>query len=65
MGGARDSQPVTVLRIGDYDPSGESMFTVLLEDITAFAGEYSGDVEFAQSRSPPSRRVPAICCQHR
>jgi hypothetical protein len=33
---AAAQQPTTVLRIGDYDPSGQSMFAVLIEDIGAF-----------------------------
>ena len=52
---AAGDQPTTVLRIGDYDPSGESMFTVLMEDIGAFAGSYGGDVEFAQVAITPEQ----------
>jgi len=52
---ATSGQPTTVLRIGDYDPSGESMFTVLMEDIGAFAGSYGGDVEFAQVAITPEQ----------
>jgi hypothetical protein len=43
---AREEQPTTVLRIGDYDPSGQSMGIVNAEDIGAFAGELGGDIEF-------------------
>jgi hypothetical protein len=43
---AEPELPTTVLRIGDYDPSGASMFTVLIEDIGAFAEHYGGDVKF-------------------
>ena len=52
---AASDQPTTVLRIGDYDPSGESMFTVLMEDIGAFVGSYGGDVEFAQVAITPEQ----------
>jgi hypothetical protein len=45
---AQESQPTTVLHIGDYDASGETMFDVLLEDIGAFARSYGGDVEFVR-----------------
>ena len=31
-----DGRPAIVLHVGDYDPSGESMFDVLDEDVTAF-----------------------------
>ena len=43
-----EDPPVCVLRVGDYDASGASMHTVLLEDIGAFARHYGGDVEFVQ-----------------
>jgi hypothetical protein len=52
---ASDPQPTTVLRVGDYDASGESMFTVLLEDIGAFAREYGGDVKFVQIAITPEQ----------
>jgi hypothetical protein len=56
-------QPTTVLRVGDYDPSGESMFAVLGEDIPAFAAEYGGDVAFAQiaitAEQARSRNLPS------
>ena len=32
----RDGRPAVVLHVGDWDPSGESMFDVLREDVTAF-----------------------------
>jgi hypothetical protein len=55
--------PVTVLRIGDYDASGQSMHTVLVEDIGAFAQAYGGEVEFAQMAITPeqarARRLPS------
>jgi hypothetical protein len=37
---------VTVLHIGDHDPSGVHVFSSLAEDIEAFANDYGGDVEF-------------------
>jgi hypothetical protein len=60
---AADPQPTTVLRVGDYDASGESMFTVLLEDIGTFARDYGGEVEFVQIAITPeqarSRNLPS------
>jgi hypothetical protein len=47
--------PTTVLRIGDYDPSGETMAAVLLEDIGAFALEFGGDVDFVQVAITPEQ----------
>jgi len=41
-------QPATVLHLGDYDPSGLSIFDSLAEDITAFAEHYGGDVDFVR-----------------
>jgi hypothetical protein len=38
-------QAVTVLHIGDHDPSGISMHTALIEDIIAFGAEYAADIE--------------------
>ena len=32
-----------VLHLGDYDPSGEAMFTALEEDVLAFARHYGGE----------------------
>ena len=56
-------QPVTVLRIGDYDASGASMHIALMEDVIAFAQEYGGDVEFVQVAITPeqarSRNLPS------
>lgn len=39
-------RPVTVLHIGDYDPSGECMFDALSEDSSAFADYYGNRIEF-------------------
>jgi hypothetical protein len=43
---SRLRQPTTVLRIGDYDPSGASMGIAFAEDIGDFAVDYGGDVDF-------------------
>jgi hypothetical protein len=48
-------QPTTVLHIGDYDESGETMFDVLNEDIGAFAANYRGDVEFVRVAVTPDQ----------
>jgi hypothetical protein len=52
---ASQDQPVTVLYIGDYDESGETMFDVLDEDIGAFAAEYGGDVKFVRVAVTPTQ----------
>jgi hypothetical protein len=52
---AYSDTPVTVLRIGDYDPSGQSMLTVLVEDIGALAAAYGGEVEFVQVAITPQQ----------
>ena len=58
---AAAEQPTTVLRIGDYDPSGASMFTVLTEDIGAFAVHYGGDIEFVPvAITPEQARARAL-----
>ena len=62
---AYEDPPVCVLRVGDYDASGASMHTVLLEDVGAFARHYGGDVELSKSRSPLSRLALAGCPQRR
>jgi len=40
--------PITVLHIGDLDPSGEHMYSSLQEDITAFCNDAGGDITFAR-----------------
>jgi hypothetical protein len=40
--------PVTVLHLGDHDPSGVHCFSALAEDVGAFAANYGGDVEFVR-----------------
>jgi hypothetical protein len=41
-------QAVTVLQIGDHDPSGVHVFAHLAEDVAAFPASYQGDVEFVR-----------------
>ena len=45
--------PVTVLHIGDLDPSGGHLYLSLKEDIEAFAGELGGEVEFSRLAVTP------------
>jgi hypothetical protein len=52
---SRGKQPITVLRIGDYDASGQSMHMALSEDIAAFVQHYKGDVEFVQVAITPDQ----------
>jgi hypothetical protein len=52
---SRQEQPTTVLRIGDYDPSGSSMGIVIAEDIGAFVDEFMGDVEFVTIAITPEQ----------
>jgi hypothetical protein len=47
--------PVTVLHIGDYDPSGVHVFSALADDIGAFAHHYGGDVEFVRLAVRPEQ----------
>ena len=42
------AQPFDVLHIGDLDQAGESIFTVVSEDVPAFAGAMRGDVTFTR-----------------
>jgi hypothetical protein len=51
----RADGPVTVLHIGDYDPSGVHVFSALAEDIGAFAHHYGGDVEFVRLAVRPEQ----------
>lgn len=37
------SVPTVLLHIGDYDPSGESIFTALAEDVAAFVNDRGGE----------------------
>jgi hypothetical protein len=47
--------PVHVLRVGDYDASGQAMHFNLLEDIGAFAQSYGGHVTFTQIAITPQQ----------
>jgi hypothetical protein len=48
-------EPVTVLHIGDHDPSGVHCFSSLAEDIAAFAEHYGGDIEFVRLAVTPEQ----------
>jgi hypothetical protein len=48
-------EPVEVLHIGDWDPSGECMFDALAEDIAAFAGDYGNTVAFHRLAVTPEQ----------
>ena len=47
--------PVTVLHIGDHDPSGVHCFSSLSEDVAAFAHHYGGDVQFVRLAVTPEQ----------
>jgi hypothetical protein len=40
-----EGRPTVFLHVGDFDPSGESIFNAMNEDITAFIEDDTGDVE--------------------
>lgn len=46
---------VTVLHIGDHDPSGVHVFSSLAEDIEAFAADYGATVEFVRLAVTPEQ----------
>jgi hypothetical protein len=46
---------VTVLHIGDHDPSGAHVFSSLAEDVEAFSAWYDGDVEFVRVTVTPEQ----------
>jgi hypothetical protein len=48
-------QAVTVLHLGDHDPSGVHVFSSLAEDIEEFAADYGGDVEFVRVAVTPEQ----------
>jgi hypothetical protein len=48
---------VTVLHIGDHDPSGVHVFSSLAEDIGGFAADYGGDIEFVRLAVTPQQAV--------
>ena len=41
-------EPLAILHVGDYDPSGEVMFEALRDDVWAFAKEYGTKIIFAR-----------------
>jgi hypothetical protein len=47
--------PVTVLHIGDHDPSGVHCFSSLSEDVASFADHYDGDVRFVRLAVTPEQ----------
>jgi hypothetical protein len=46
---------VTVLHIGDHDPSGVHVFSSLAEDIEGFAADYGADVKFIRLAVTPEQ----------
>ena len=48
-------EPVTVLHVGDHDPSGVHCFSSLAEDVASFAGHYGGDVQFLRLAVTPEQ----------
>lgn len=54
---AGTEQPVTVLHIGDYDPSGCAIYDALAEDVGAFAEAYGGDVLFERVAVTPDQAL--------
>ena len=53
---ARQNVPVTVLHVGDRDPSGEALWTNLSEDVGAFCQSLGADFSVQRWRSPGSSR---------
>jgi len=47
--------PVTVLHVGDHDPSGVHCFSSLSEDVASFADHYGGDVQFVRLAVTPGQ----------
>jgi hypothetical protein len=48
-------EPVTVLHLGDHDPSGVHCFSALEADVVAFARHYGGDIEFVRLAATPEQ----------
>src|SRR5262249_48320617 len=46
---------ITVLHLGDHDPSGVHVYLSLAADIEDFAEEYGGDVEFVRVAVTPAQ----------
>lgn len=62
---AADDRPVTVLHIGDHDPSGAHLFLAFAEDVQAFMRELGGEVEFHRLAVTPEQSVLSACRQYR
>jgi hypothetical protein len=48
-------EPITVLHLGDHDPSGVHCFSALDEDVVAFAQNYGGDIGFVRLAVTPEQ----------
>jgi hypothetical protein len=48
-------EPMTVLHLGDHDPSGVHCFSALDEDVAAFTQAYGGDIEFIRLAVTPEQ----------
>jgi hypothetical protein len=48
-------EPITVLHLGDHDPSGVHCFSALDEDVIAFAQHYGGDIGFVRLAVTPEQ----------
>jgi hypothetical protein len=55
MGRRWHAQSITVMHLGDHDPSGVHVFSSLADDIRAFAGTYNADVEFVRLAVTPEQ----------
>jgi hypothetical protein len=49
------AEPITVLHLGDHDPSGIHCFSALDEDVAAFTEHYGGDIEFVRLAVTPEQ----------
>ena len=52
---ARDGRPLTVLHIGDLDPSGVHLFTAAAEDVAAWAEYFEAEVTFRRVAVTPEQ----------
>jgi hypothetical protein len=52
---ANEDRPVEVLHIGDYDPSGTSIFDALAEDVRAFCDDIGGAPTFTRLAVTPQQ----------
>jgi hypothetical protein len=52
---AAEDRPVEVLHIGDYDPSGTSIFDALAEDVRAFCDDIGGEPTFTRLAVTPAQ----------